>query len=254
MSRGIKRCLAFCLAAVLCVTGVQLTPARAAAMGRPSLSVSKRTKTTATILIKKIKKVTGYQIFLASSRSGKYHQVGSTRNGQFQITKLKKDKTYYVKARGYKTTGTRITTGKFSSVMKIEKYSSESKASKYAREVLELVNKERVKEGLAELKLSSALNTAANTRAKELSTEFSHIRPDGRDCFTVLTDADIMYSSVGENIASGQTTPKEVVTSWLNSDGHRANIMSQDYTQMGVGFYQNSKNNQYYWVQIFIKE
>lgn len=250
----IKRCLAGFMAVVLCATGIQMEPKRAAAIGKPSVTVSKRTKTTATVKIKKLKRVTGYQIFLATSRSGKYRHIGSTISGTFQITKIKKNKVYYVKVRAYKTSGTRITTGKFSSLATVAKYSSESTSEKYAKKVLSLVNKERAKAGLAELKLDKSLNAVASIRAKELAEEFSHIRPDGRDCFTALTDAGIVYSSVGENIAAGQASPQAVVAGWMASDGHRANIMSEDYTQMGLGYYHSPKGNQHYWSQLFIKE
>lgn len=246
--------MAVCLAAILCVTGIHLAPQEAAAAGKPSVSVSKRTKTTATIKIKKIKKVTGYQVYYAASRNGKYRQIGSTLSGEFQITRLKKNKVYYVKVRAYKTSGIRITTGRFSSKVKIGKYTPVSTSDSFDKEVLALVNKERAKEGLAELKMSSSLNAVAATRAKELTEVFSHTRPNGRDCFTALTDAGIQYSSVGENIAAGQATPKKVVESWMNSEGHRANIMSEDYTHMGLGYYRTSKGYQHYWAQIFIKE
>lgn len=250
----VKKSLSVCLAMALCVTGMPLASKKAAAIGKTSASVSKRTKTTATIKIKKIKKVTGYQVYLASSRSGKYRHIGSTLSGEFQITKIKKNKVYYVKVRTYKTSGSRITTGKFSSVIKVGKYSSESTADKYAKQVLELVNKERAKEGLPELKLSSSLNNVAAIRAKELTEEFSHTRPNGKDCFTALTEAGISYSSVGENIAAGQATPQEVMESWMNSEGHRANILSENYTHMGIGYYHTSKGYQDYWAQIFIRE
>lgn len=249
-----KRCLAGFLAVLLCAAGIQAEPKKAAAIGKPSVTVSKRTKTAATVKIKKLSGVTGYQVFLASSRSGKYQHIGSTISGTFRITKIKKNKVYYVKARAYKTSGTRITTGRFSSVAAVAKYSSESTSEKYAKKVLSLVNKERTKAGLAALKLNKSLNEAAEIRAKELAEEFSHIRPDGRDCFTALTDAGIIYSSVGENIAAGQASPQAVVAGWMASDGHRANIMSADYTQMGLGYYHSSKGNQHYWSQMFIKE
>lgn len=247
-----KRWIAMCLAAVVAVTSMQSAPAKAATPGKTVVTVMKRGKTTATLKVKKIKKVTGYQIFIATSKKGKYSQIGSTLTGQFQVTKLKKNKTYYVKARAYKTTGVRLTMGKFSSVVKIDKYAAVSTAEKNASEILGLVNQERSNAGLGELKLSKELNAAANVRAKELVESFSHIRPDGRDCYTVLTDAGIMYSSVGENIAMDFSSAKKVMEAWMNSDGHRANIMSDNYTDMGVGYYQ--KGNHTYWVQIFRKE
>lgn len=249
-----KRGLAMCLTIALCITGIQMEAKQADAAGKPSVTVSKRTKTTATLKVKKMKKITGFLIYFSSSRRGKYRHIGSTLSGEFQLTKLKKNKVYYVKVRTYKTSGNRISKGKFSSVVKVDKYVAESTADRYAREVLELVNKERAKAGLEELKLSSDLNAVALMRAKELTEEFSHTRPNGKDCFTALTEAGIVYSSVGENIAAGQETPKKVVESWMNSEGHRANILSENYTQMGLGYYQSSKGYQYYWAQIFIHE
>lgn len=246
------RWLAVMVLAAICIAGS--CPAQVSALSKPSLSVSKRTKTKATIKITKVKAATGYQVFLATSKKGKYQQIGATRTTSFQISKIKKDKTYYVKVRSYKTTGSRIVTSGYSAAVQIGKYSAETKADKYAKQVLELVNKERAGGNLDALQLSKELNEAASVRAKELASEFSHIRPDGRDCFTALIDAGIVYSCVGENIAAGQTSPEAVMKSWMNSDGHRANIMSTDYTQMGVGYYYDAKEEQHYWVQIFIKE
>lgn len=249
-----KKCLAALLLIAISVTSIQTAPQKAEAMSKPSISVNKRTKTTATIKIAKLKQVTGYQVFLATSKKGKYKQIGATRTTSFQITKINKNKVYYVKVRAYKTVGSRIVTSGYSSVVQVKKYTVETTADKYAKEVLSLVNKERAKAGLNELKKNTSLNAAAITRAKELASEFSHTRPDGRDCFTVLTEAGIVYASVGENIAAGQSSPASVVSSWMDSEGHRANILSSDYTHMGVGYYHTSKGNQHYWVQIFMKE
>lgn len=247
-----KRWLAVCLAVILAVTGMQSVPVQAATPGKTTVTVMKRGKTTATLKVKKVKNATGYQIFIANSKKGKYRRLGTIVTGQLQVSKLKKNKAYYVKARAYKTVGTRITMGKYSKAIKIDKYSAVNTAEKKANEILELVNRERTKAGLNELKLSQELNAAANVRAKELVEKFEHIRPDGRDCYTVLTDAGIMYSSVGENIASGFTSAKKVMAAWMESDGHRANILSDGYTNLGVGYYR--KGNKTYWVQIFTKE
>ena len=125
-------------------------------------------------------------------------------------------------------------------------------ADKYAAQVLELVNAERAKEDLPALKASDALNKAANIRAKELVTENSPNRPDGRNGCSGLTDEKIVYETAGENIASGCKTPKDVVEKWLEDAGHRAQIMSSDYTYMGVGYYETTKGDQYYWSQLFM--
>ena len=96
-------------------------------------------------------------------------------------------------------------------------------ADKYAAQVLELVNAERAKEDLPALKASDALNKAANIRAKELVTENSPNRPDGRNGCSVLTDEKIVYETAGENIA-GNSSNSGAVKAWMNSSGHKANI------------------------------
>jgi uncharacterized protein YkwD len=197
--------------------------------------------------------VTGYQIFVAGTSGGKYTQIGATRSNSFVMTKLKKSKVYYVKVRAYRTNGTRIVTGKYSKATKVGKYINVTTADKYAAQVLSLVNQERKKEGLSPLKASSALNVAANIRAKELLSSNSPTRPDGRNGCSVLTDEDIVYETAGENIASGIKTPKEVVKAWMEDAGHKAQILSEDYTQMGLGYYSTTKGEKYYWSQLFIK-
>ncbi len=252
MKRETKKLLAVILTSAIAVTGLDAVPA--SALSRPSLAVTKRAKKTASIKIRKVKKATGYQIFLANSKKGKFRQVGATRTTGFRFTKLKKNKVYYVKVRAYKTRGNRIVTGKYSATIKIKKYAAPVKVNKQAQAVLKLVNQEREIAGAEALVLDNAVTKVAENRAKELKEKFSHTRPDGRDCFTALTESGIVYSFCGENIAMGQTTPEEVMDSWMNSDGHRANILSSDYTKMGVGYYYDKENNQHYWVQMFIKE
>ena len=118
-----------------------------------------------------------------------------------------------------------------------------------AQQVLDLVNAERAKYGLAPLSWdSSNLGPGAAVRAQEISTYFSHTRPDGSSCFTAVTNPGML----GENIAAGQRTPQEVMNSWMNSPGHRANILNARYTRLGVGYYYNpSAPYRYYWVQMF---
>lgn len=124
--------------------------------------------------------------------------------------------------------------------------------SSYAAQVIDLVNQERAKEGLAALQYDATLENAANTRAKETEVSFSHTRPDGTSFSTVLQENGISYHGAGENIAYGQQTPEEVMTGWMNSPGHRANIMNKDFTKIGVGFYEN--NGVKYWDQLFTYE
>lgn len=122
---------------------------------------------------------------------------------------------------------------------------SNSSVSAYAQEVVNLVNAERAKEGLSPLSIDSKVTAAAQVRATEIKTSFSHTRPDGRSCFTALAEAGASYSGAGENIAIGQKTPSEVVTAWMNSPGHRANIMKPNFKYIGVGI------NGTAWAQMF---
>ncbi len=125
------------------------------------------------------------------------------------------------------------------------------KKNTYAEKVLKLVNEERKKEGLDALKLDTSLCSAAAIRAKDITTVFDHTRPNGKTCFSVLDEKKISYHTAGENIAAGQTTPEEVVKAWMNSSGHRKNILSKNYHKLGVGYVKTGDEYKHYWVQIF---
>ena len=117
-------------------------------------------------------------------------------------------------------------------------------------DVLLLTNRERLRCGLAPVSSTPFLQEACDTRADEIAVLFSHTRPDGSDCFSVL--ADRSYSDLGENIAAGYPTPANVVEGWMNSPGHRRNILSADFAHMGVGHaYHASGAYGNYWVQLF---
>lgn len=120
---------------------------------------------------------------------------------------------------------------------------------KYAHEVADIVNRERSANGLKPLKYSEKLSEAANLRAGEIQTYFSHTRPNGKSCFTAVTDMGIRYRYIGENIAYGQRSPEEVMNGWMNSSGHRANILNVNVEYMGIGV--TERNGRYYWTQFF---
>jgi uncharacterized protein YkwD/uncharacterized membrane protein len=124
----------------------------------------------------------------------------------------------------------------------------------YVDEVIRLVNIERNNAGLPSLTKNTTLCQAAQKRAGELPTLFSHTRPDGTDCFTVLDEYQITAYTSGENIACGQRTPQEVVEEWMNSPGHRQNILNPDFNQIGVGCVQANDIYGIYWTQLFIGE
>ncbi len=133
----------------------------------------------------------------------------------------------------------------------VNKPSDNGQHSAFITEVVRLVNKERAAYGLSAVTAGNgALSKAAATRASEQAKTFSHTRPDGSKWTTVLSQYGVSYKSAGENVAYGQDTPSEVMNAWMNSDGHRANILNGSYTEIGVGVYY--KNGTYYWSQLFI--
>lgn len=129
--------------------------------------------------------------------------------------------------------------------------SNESVAKTYAQEVLRLVNIERANHGVAPLRLSDNLTSGATIRANEISKFMSHTRPNGQKFYTVFNDSEGQYT-MGENIAAGYDSPEAVVKGWMNSPGHRANILNSDYEELGVGyFYDQNSEYKNFWVQIF---
>ena len=122
-------------------------------------------------------------------------------------------------------------------------------------EVLELVNKARADAGLAALELDPALCGAAQVRAKECVGTFSHTRPDGTKYKTAISEAGVDSSYTGKNVATGHTSARQVVDAWLRSEGHRANILNEKFTKLGVGFSPNTGNRYrgYAWSQLFVK-
>lgn len=125
-----------------------------------------------------------------------------------------------------------------------------SQLSAYEQKVVELTNAERSKNGLAPLKVDAELSKVAREKSRDMSANnyFDHNSPTYGSPFDMMKKFGISYSSAGENIAMGQRSPEEVVNSWMNSSGHRANILSKDYTHIGVGHVADGN----YWTQQFI--
>ncbi len=114
--------------------------------------------------------------------------------------------------------------------------------------VFEIVNQERIKAGVKPLKFNNDMYKAAMVRAKECDESFSHDRPNGTSCFTALKEAGVKYFSAGENIAMGYRTPADVMKGWMDSEGHRNNILDPDFTDFACGVYRSG-----YWSQFFCK-
>ena len=126
---------------------------------------------------------------------------------------------------------------------------SENTYTDLINEVYEITNNYRSLVGVSSLTLDSSLVEAASIRAKEISNSFSHTRPNGSSCFTVLSELGISYGTAGENIAVGYSSSQSVMEGWRSSSGHYQNIISSKFKKIGIGV--NIINNQYYWVQIF---
>lgn len=101
----------------------------------------------------------------------------------------------------------------------------------FAEQVVELVNQERTKAGLNAVTLDQNIASAALVRAKEIETSFSHTRPNGSKFSTALTEQGVTFKGAGENIAWGQKSPEAVMQAWMNSEGHRANILNKNFTK-----------------------
>ena len=120
-----------------------------------------------------------------------------------------------------------------------------------ATEIFKLTNAARQDNGLSELTYNSDLQEAANIRAKEASEMFSHTRPDGSSCHSVVEDFD--YYVAGENLILAEkhiASAKRMMEEWMNSEGHRHNILLKDFTSMAVGVYE--KDGYVFAAQIFI--
>ncbi|ARI75830.1 CAP domain-containing protein [Halobacillus mangrovi] len=120
----------------------------------------------------------------------------------------------------------------------------------FREEVIKLTNQARKKNGLTPLKTSADVGEVAQTKAEDMSDNnyFSHTSPTYGTPFDMLKEFGVDYRTAAENIAAGQQTPDEVVKGWLNSPGHRKNIMNKNLTHIGVGFAQDGQ----YWTQMFI--
>ncbi|MEC0242611.1 CAP domain-containing protein [Paenibacillus dokdonensis] len=120
-------------------------------------------------------------------------------------------------------------------------------SSQFAQQVLDLVNKERSKAGLSSLSMDGELSKMAMAKAQDMydNNYFDHNSPTHGSPFDMMKEFGITYKTAGENIAKGQTTPTQVMNDWMNSPGHKANILNNGYSHIGIAFYNNE------WVQEF---
>ena len=127
---------------------------------------------------------------------------------------------------------------------------SVTNTSTYEQQVIDLINEIRVKNGLSPLTENTALSRCAKAKSQDMHDKryFSHQSPTYGSPFDMMKQFGITYRTAGENIAMGQTTPQAVVNAWMNSEGHRANILNASFTQIGMGYVADG----HYWTQQFI--
>ena len=120
----------------------------------------------------------------------------------------------------------------------------------YEEQVAELVNEIRAENGLGSLKLNANLSDVARAKSQDMHDNdyFAHESPTYGSPFEMMTAFGISYQTAGENIAMGYASPQAVVDAWMNSPGHRANILKASFTQIGVGYVKDGS----YWTQMFI--
>ncbi|MEH7345544.1 CAP domain-containing protein, partial [Bacillus sp. JJ1532] len=125
-----------------------------------------------------------------------------------------------------------------------------SSVSAFEQKVVELTNQERAKNGVPALQLDVNLSKVARAKSLDMKNKgyFDHNSPTYGSPFDMMKSFGITYRSAGENIAMGQRTPEEVVNAWMNSDGHRKNILNASFTHIGVGYVAEGN----YWTQQFI--
>jgi len=173
-----------------------------------------------------------------STSDSKTNTTGTKNNSVEQTTKDKQSTT--------NTTANENT----STNQSTNQATTQSSLSAFEQQVVDLTNNERAKYGLAALKIDTDLSKVARAKSQDMSTNnyFDHNSPNYGSPFDMMKSFGISYKAAGENIAKGQTTPEEVVKAWMNSEGHRANILSEKFTHIGVGYVKDGN----YWTQQFI--
>lgn len=125
-----------------------------------------------------------------------------------------------------------------------------SQLSQYEQQVVDLTNAEREKQGLSQLKVDLELSRVAKEKSNDMARNnyFDHNSPVYGSPFDMMKSYGVSYRTAGENIAKGQRSPEEVVNAWMNSEGHRANILNGEFTHIGVGYVEQGNH----WTQQFI--
>ncbi|MCM3651962.1 CAP domain-containing protein [Metabacillus litoralis] len=205
-------------------------------------------------MLKKI--VLATAIFLLAIPSISYGQIKTFKEPPFEFYKVSKGDTFWYIAQRYGLDYKKLmqlnptiqpTNMHVGEVIRLK--ASASSPSSFEEQVVQLVNQQRAKAGLKSLTHRADVKNVAQKKAQDMinSNYFSHTSPNYGSPFDMLKTFGISYSYAGENIAKGQKTPQEVMNAWMNSSGHRANILKPEFDAIGVGYYHGA------WVQMFIK-
>jgi uncharacterized YkwD family protein len=205
-------------------------------------------------MLKKV--VLATAIFLLAIPSISYGQIKTFKEPPFEFYKVSKGDTFWYIAKRYGLDYKELmrlnptvqpTNMHVGEVIRLK--ASASTPSSFEEQVVQLVNQQRAKAGLKSLTHRADVKNVAQKKAQDMinSNYFSHTSPNYGSPFDMLKTFGISYSYAGENIAKGQKTPQEVMNAWMNSSGHRANILKPQYDAIGVGYYHGA------WVQMFIK-
>lgn len=229
-------CLVFHCASVPVEAAKAKTPKKVSVKTIKATSVK---STSMTVKWSKAKNAKKYQVAYKVSTSKKWKYKTAKKNS-IKLSGLKASTTYKVKIRSIN--------GKKKSKWTSSKSLKTGKKASVAADMLNKVNAERQKRGIAPLKLYSKVNTTAQAKAKDMykTGKFSHYSPNLGFCFQQYQKAGIKYYAGGENIAYGFSSSSKAMKAWMKSPGHKANILSEDYSHIGVGYYKG------YWVQQFI--
>lgn len=241
------------------------------------ISANGASKSVISIAWSKVSGASKYNVYRSTTKNGTYSYLGQTKTNSYKNTGLASGKTYYYRIRAIKSVGntkyygvysekvagtttkakttttstkTKTTsTGKTATKAPTNSTSNQNYDTSFASQVLKIVNQERAKVGLKALVMSDSLTAPANKRAQEIKQTFSHTRPNGTKWSTVLDEYKVKVQTAGENIAYGYNTPEKVMDAWMNSEGHRANILGANYGHIGIGVYE--VNGTVYCTQLF---
>lgn len=192
----------------------------------------------------KVTGATGYQVYRAESKDGKYSRIKSTTDCKYKNTNLTTGKTYYYKVRAYRKVNGSYKFGAYSNVVSCS-WTLDIDAIR--TEMLEAINAEREKAGVEPVDIYDGINYTAQEKAKDLyeTGVFDHYSDNLGWFYDQWEKSEIKYEGGGENIACGQSDVTAVMKSWMQSSGHKANILNKNWTHVGIGYYKGN------WVQQF---